>query len=98
MIYTCVDRIMGQQDQRFLGRMLEEMSSYLSMHILLSNYIDKLFASFSIVEIVTSSPPGMQITSLRDHGGIYYRNVTWYPSQYQVGQQVFCFKAVDSRG
>ena len=53
---------------------------------------------FSVVEIVTSSPPGMQLTSLRYNGGVYYRNVTWYPSQYQVGQQAFCFKAVDSSG
>ena len=52
----------------------------------------------SVVEVVTSSPPGMQITSLRYNGGVYYRNVTWYPSQYQVGQQAFCFKAVDSSG
>ena len=53
---------------------------------------------FSIVEMVTSSPPGMQLTSLRYNEGVYYRNVTWYPSEYQVGQQAFCFKAVDSSG
>lgn len=56
------------------------------------------YTYFSIVEIVASSPPGMVITSPRHHGGIYYSNVTWYPSQYQVGQQSFCFKAVDSAG
>ena len=57
------------------------------------------YTYFSIVEIVASSPPGMVITSpSRHHGGIYYSNVTWYPSQYQVGQQSFCFKAVDSSG
>ncbi|XP_067017056.1 uncharacterized protein [Acropora muricata] len=49
-----------------------------------------------IAEIVTSSPIGMQITSLQYYGGIYFRNVTWYPSYSQVGQQPFCFKAVDS--
>ena len=49
------------------------------------------------MEIVTSSPPGMQFTSLRYHGGVYYRNVTWYAKQNQVGQQQFCFKAVDSK-
>jgi len=52
----------------------------------------------SIVEIVTSSPVGMQLTALSHHGGIYQRNATWYPSQQQIGQQVFCFKAVDSAG
>ena len=52
-----------------------------------------LFNSFSIVEISTASPSGMQITSLRNHGQIYYRNVTWYPSQHQIGQQLFCFVA-----
>ncbi|CAH3042520.1 unnamed protein product [Porites lobata] len=52
-----------------------------------------------IVEIVASSPPGMVITSPRQRGqGVYYSNVTWYPSQYQVGKQSFCFKAVDSSG
>ncbi|KAL9987825.1 hypothetical protein ACROYT_G002193 [Oculina patagonica] len=51
-----------------------------------------------VVEITTSSPSGMQVSSLRFHGGIYYRNVTWYPSQYQVGQQLFCFQALDSSG
>lgn len=50
----------------------------------------------SIVEIVTSSPVGMQLTPLSNHGGIYQRNVTWYPSQQQIGKQVFCFKALDS--
>ncbi|PFX27724.1 Oncoprotein-induced transcript 3 protein [Stylophora pistillata] len=54
--------------------------------------------SKSIVEITTASPSGMQLTSLRNQGKIYYRNVTWYPSQYQIGQQLFCFKAVDSAG
>nr|XP_058953257.1 uncharacterized protein LOC131780658 [Pocillopora verrucosa] len=54
--------------------------------------------SKSIVEISTASPSGMQLTSLRNHGQIYYRNVTWYPSQYQIGQQLFCFKASDSAG
>ncbi|XP_074622654.1 uncharacterized protein LOC141880949 [Acropora palmata] len=49
-----------------------------------------------IVAIVTSSPIGMQMTSLQYYGGIYFRNVTWYPSYSQVGQQSFCFKAVDS--
>ena len=57
-----------------------------------------LFNSFSIVEIRTASPSGMQITSLRNHGQIYYRNVTWYPSQHQIGQQLFCFVARDSAG
>ena len=52
----------------------------------------------SIVEISTSSPLGMQLTTLSNHGQIYQRNVTWYPSQQQIGQQVFCFKAVDSAG
>ncbi|PFX27722.1 Deleted in malignant brain tumors 1 protein [Stylophora pistillata] len=54
--------------------------------------------SKSIVEISTASPSGMQLTSLRNQGQIYYRNVTWYPSQHQIGQQLFCFKAVDSAG
>ena len=57
-----------------------------------------LFNYFSIVEISTASPSGMQLTSLRNHGQIYYRNVTWYPGQYQIGQQLFCFKASDSAG
>ncbi|XP_022787084.1 uncharacterized protein LOC111327217 isoform X1 [Stylophora pistillata] len=51
-----------------------------------------------IVEITTSSPIGMQLTPLRFHGGIFYRNVTWYPNQNQVGQQLFCFQALDSDG
>ena len=53
---------------------------------------------YRIVEIITSSPLGMQLTTLSYHGGIYQRNVTWYPSQQQIGQQVFCFKGVDSAG
>ena len=52
----------------------------------------------SIAEIVTSSPIGIQLSPLHFHGGIFYRNVTWYPSQHQVGQQLFGFKAVDSKG
>ncbi|PFX23429.1 Pancreatic secretory granule membrane major glycoprotein GP2 [Stylophora pistillata] len=51
-----------------------------------------------IVEINTNSPLGMQLTPLRFHGGIYFRNVTWYPNQNQVGQQMFCFQALDSDG
>ncbi|XP_015763765.1 PREDICTED: uncharacterized protein LOC107342772 isoform X16 [Acropora digitifera] len=53
-----------------------------------------------VTEIVTSSPVGMQLTPLRQDAllGIFYRNITWYPSQYQVGQQLFCFKAKDSAG
>ncbi|XP_067017043.1 CUB and sushi domain-containing protein 3-like isoform X1 [Acropora muricata] len=53
-----------------------------------------------VTEIVTSSPVGMQLTPLRHDAllGIFYRNITWYPSQYQVGQQLFCFKAKDSAG
>ncbi|XP_078357327.1 uncharacterized protein LOC144642207 isoform X3 [Oculina patagonica] len=51
-----------------------------------------------IVEIITSSPTGMHLTPLRYNGGIYYRNVTWFANQNQVGQQVFCFWAVDSNG
>lgn len=51
-----------------------------------------------IAEIVTSSPVGMQLTNLSNHEGFYQRNVTWFPSQQQIGQQVFCFKAVDSAG
>ncbi|XP_022787102.1 uncharacterized protein LOC111327235 [Stylophora pistillata] len=51
-----------------------------------------------VVEITTSSPLGMQLTPLRFHGGIYSRNVTWYPNQNQVGQQLFCFQALDSDG
>ncbi|XP_074622474.1 uncharacterized protein LOC141880812 isoform X2 [Acropora palmata] len=53
-----------------------------------------------VTEIVTSSPVGMQLTPLRQDAllGIFYRNITWYPSQYQVGQQLFCFKAKDSEG
>ncbi|XP_078375949.1 uncharacterized protein LOC144659409 isoform X1 [Oculina patagonica] len=51
-----------------------------------------------IVEVITSSPSGMQLTAVTFHGGSYYRNVTWYPSQHQIGQQLFCFKAVDSAG
>nr|XP_058961668.1 integrin beta-like protein B [Pocillopora verrucosa] len=54
--------------------------------------------SKSIVEISTASPSGMQLTSLRNRGQIYYRDVTWYPSQHQIGQQLFCFKARDSAG
>ncbi|XP_068721771.1 uncharacterized protein [Montipora capricornis] len=54
--------------------------------------------SKQIVEIVTSSPLGMHLTSLQYYAGVYYRSITWYPSQYQVGQQSFCFKAVDSSG
>lgn len=54
--------------------------------------------SKQIAEIVTSSPAGMQLTTLSNRGGIYQRNVTWYPNQQQQGQQVFCFKAVDSAG
>ena len=56
--------------------------------------------SCSVTEIVTSSPVGMQLTPLRHDAlqGIFYRNITWYPSQYQVGQQLFCFKAKDSAG
>ena len=57
-----------------------------------------LFNSFSIVEISTASPSGMQITSLRNHGQIYNRNVTCYPNQHQIGQQLFCFVARDSAG
>ena len=52
----------------------------------------------SIVEITTSSPFGMQFTPLNFHGGIFYKNVTWYPSQNQVGQQLLCFQALDSDG
>lgn len=51
-----------------------------------------------VVEITTSSPLGMHITPLHYHQGVYYRNVTWYPSQYQFGQNLFCFQAVDSSG
>ncbi|XP_066022017.1 uncharacterized protein [Pocillopora verrucosa] len=51
-----------------------------------------------IVEITTSSPFGMQSTSLNFHGGIFYKNVTWYPNKNQVGQQLFCFQALDSDG
>ncbi|CAH3173233.1 unnamed protein product, partial [Porites evermanni] len=51
-----------------------------------------------IVEIVTASPPGMHLTPLSERSGVHYRNVTWYPNQNQVGQQSFCFKAVDSSG
>nr|XP_058972744.1 integrin beta-like protein C [Pocillopora verrucosa] len=51
-----------------------------------------------IVEITTSSPLGMQLTPLSSHGGIFFRNVTWYPSQNQIGQQLFCFQALDSDG
>ena len=56
--------------------------------------------SCSVTEIVTSSPVGLQLTPLRQNAllGIFYRNITWYPSQYQVGQQLFCFKAKDSAG
>ncbi|PFX27725.1 Deleted in malignant brain tumors 1 protein [Stylophora pistillata] len=54
--------------------------------------------SKSIVEIPTASPSGMQFTSLRNNELIYYKNVTWYPHQHQIGQQLFCFKAVDSSG
>ena len=56
--------------------------------------------SCSVTEIVTSSPVGMQLTPLRQDAlqGIFYRNITWYPRQYQVGQQLFCFKAKDSAG
>ena len=57
-----------------------------------------LFNHLSIVEISTASPSGMQLTSLRNRGQIYYRDVTWYPSQHQIGQQLFCFKARDSAG
>ncbi|XP_066022023.1 integrin beta-like protein A [Pocillopora verrucosa] len=51
-----------------------------------------------IVEITTSSPLGMQLTPLSFNGGIFFRNVTWYPSQNQIGQQLFCFQALDSDG
>ncbi|XP_074622583.1 uncharacterized protein LOC141880862 isoform X6 [Acropora palmata] len=53
-----------------------------------------------VTKIVTSSPVGMQLTPLRYDvsRGIFSRNITWYPSQYQVGQQLYCFKAVDSAG
>ncbi|XP_067057395.1 uncharacterized protein [Acropora muricata] len=53
-----------------------------------------------VTEIVTSSPVGMQLTSLQYDAlrGIFYRNVTWYPRRYQVGQQLFCFRASDSVG
>ena len=53
-----------------------------------------------VTKIVTSSPAGMQLTPLRYDvsRGIFSRNITWYPSQYQVGQQLYCFKAVDSAG
>ncbi|CAH3033077.1 unnamed protein product, partial [Pocillopora meandrina] len=51
-----------------------------------------------IVEITTSSPFGMQFTSLNFHGGIFYKNVKWYPSKNQVGQQLLCFQALDSDG
>ncbi|XP_044165774.1 uncharacterized protein LOC114963363 [Acropora millepora] len=53
-----------------------------------------------VTKIVTSSPVGMQLTPLRYDvsRGIFSRNITWYPTQYQVGQQLYCFKAVDSAG
>ena len=57
-----------------------------------------IFNNSSVVEITTSSPLGMQFTSLRYHQGVYYRNVTWYPNQYQFGQNLFCFQALDSNG
>ncbi|XP_068694609.1 uncharacterized protein [Montipora foliosa] len=58
------------------------------------------YLSRHVKEIVTSCPIGMQLMPLQYNAsqGIYYRNITWYPSQYQVGQQLFCFKAVDSEG
>ena len=58
----------------------------------------KITTFVRIAEIVTSSPGGMQLTSLSSRGGFYQTNVTWYPNKQQIGQQVFCFKAVDSAG
>ena len=54
----------------------------------------------SVTKILTSSPIGMQLTPLQYDvsQGVFYRNITWYPSQHQVGQQLYCFKAVDSVG
>ena len=60
--------------------------------------LDSLLNVLSIVEITTSSPLGMQLTPLSSHGGIFFRNVTWYPSQNQIGQHLFCFQALDSDG
>ena len=59
---------------------------------------DSFLYILSIVEITTSSPFGMQFTLLNFHGGIFYKNVTWYPNKNQVGQQLFCFQALDSDG
>lgn len=66
--------------------------------LILKSVFIVMISSHSIVEITTSSPVGMQSSTLSYHGGVYQRNITWYPSQQQIGQQVFCFKAVDSAG
>ena len=77
-----------------------EPDNFLAFNVIIvyDNYNVILFNHLSIVEISTASPSGMQLTSLRNHGQICYRNVTWYPSQHQIGQQLFCFKARDSAG
>ena len=74
-------------------RRLIRFVNYKRMHNAMNSY-------FSVREIVISSPVGMQLTPLRYDGlrRIFYRNVTWYPRRYQVGQQLFCFKALDSVG
>ena len=74
-------------------RRLIRFVNYKRMHNAMNSFC-------SVTEIVTSSPVGMQLTPLRYDAlqGIFYRNVTWYPSRYQVGEQLFCFKALDSVG
>ena len=75
-----------------------EPENFLAFNVIIIYDNVILFNHLSIVEISTASPSGMQLTSLRNRGQIYYRDVTWYPSQHQIGQQLFCFKARDSAG
>ena len=53
----------------------------------------------SIVEIITASPFGMRKSNLTQClNNEWYVDVTWSPSNFQNGPNIFCYSAMDNTG
>ena len=54
----------------------------------------------NITEFVTASPLGTKISNLvrSENPGEWQVNVTWTPFEYQLGNNIFCYAAIDNIG
>ena len=88
-LYTISSGKVADNESIFISSTTD--SSYLMFHCV----------PFSINEIVTTSLVGIvksRLTRVSEYSRDYYVNITWSPTEDQLGESLFCFSATDVSG